>query len=132
MMIAATIFAKYPKNKRLTYIRKYYNAISKFQINIPTPVMAGVRTPMRQYASCVLVDVNDTLPSIFSSDMVYYTAQRAGSIKYSRIRGINSKIRGGEVAHTGVVPFLKKFEATKSCTQNGVRGAKSCSLSYHA
>ena len=126
MMIAATIFAKYPKNKRLTYIRKYYNAISKFQINIPTPVMAGVRTPMRQYASCVLVDVNDTLPSIFSSDMAvgYYTAQRAGiGLNMGRIRGINSKIRGGEVAHTGVVPFLKKFEATvKSCTQNGVRG----------
>ena len=88
--------------------------------------MAGVRTPMRQYASCVLVDVNDTLPSIFSSDMAvgYYTAQRAGiGLNMGRIRGINSKIRGGEVAHTGVVPFLKKFEATvKSCTQNGVRG----------
>ena len=126
MMIAATVFAKYPKHKRLTYIRKYYNAISTFKINIPTPVMAGVRTPMRQYASCVLVDVNDTLPSIFSSDMAvgYYTAQRAGiGLNMGRIRGINSKIRGGEVAHTGVVPFLKKFEATvKSCTQNGVRG----------
>ncbi len=126
MMIAATVFAKYPKNKRLTYIKKYYNAISTFKINIPTPVMAGVRTPMRQYASCVLVDVNDTLPSIFSSDMAvgYYTAQRAGiGLNMGRIRGINSKIRGGEVAHTGVVPFLKKFEATvKSCTQNGVRG----------
>ena len=126
MMIAATVFAKYPKNKRLTYIKKYYNAISTFKINIPTPVMAGVRTPMRQYASCVLVDVNDTLPSIFSSDMAvgFYTAQRAGiGLNMGRIRGINSKIRGGEVAHTGVVPFLKKFEATvKSCTQNGVRG----------
>ena len=126
MMIAATVFAKYPKHKRLSYIRKYYNAISTFKINIPTPVMAGVRTPMRQYASCVLVDVNDTLPSIFSSDMAvgYYTAQRAGiGLNMGRVRGINSKIRGGEVAHTGVVPFLKKFEATvKSCTQNGVRG----------
>jgi len=126
MMIAATIFAKYPKNKRLTYVRKYYNAISTFKINIPTPVMAGVRTPMKQYASCVLVDVNDSLPSIFSSDTAigYYTAQRAGiGINAGRIRGINSRIRGGEVAHTGVVPFLKKFEATvKSCTQNGVRG----------
>ena len=126
MMIAATIFAKYPKNKRLSYIKKYYNAISQFKINIPTPVMAGVRTPMKQYASCVLVDVADSLPSIFSSDTAigYYTAQRAGiGINAGRIRGINSKIRGGEVAHTGVVPFLKKFEATvKSCTQNGVRG----------
>jgi ribonucleoside-diphosphate reductase alpha chain len=126
MMIAATLFAKYPKNTRLIYVKKYYDAISQFKINIPTPVMAGVRTPMRQYASCVLVDVADTLPSIFSSDMVigYYTAQRAGiGINAGRIRAINSKIRSGEIQHTGVIPFLKKFEATvKSCTQNGVRG----------
>jgi len=88
--------------------------------------MAGVRTPIRQYASCVLVDVDDTLPSIFSSDMAIgrYVAQRAGiGINAGRIRGINSRIRGGEVQHTGVIPFLKKFEATvKCCTQNGVRG----------
>jgi ribonucleoside-diphosphate reductase alpha chain len=110
----------------MTYVKKYYDAISKFKINIPTPVMAGVRTPIRQYASCVLVDVDDTLPSIFSSDMAIgnYVAQRAGiGINAGRIRGINSRIRGGEVQHTGVVPFLKKFEATvKCCTQNGVRG----------
>jgi len=126
MMIAATLFSKYPKNTRLIYVKKYYDAISQFKINIPTPVMAGVRTPMRQYASCVLVDVADTLSSIFSSDMAIgkYVAQRAGiGINAGRIRGINSKIRGGEVQHTGVIPFLKKFEATvKCCTQNGVRG----------
>jgi ribonucleoside-diphosphate reductase alpha chain len=126
MMISATLFAKYPKNKRMNYIKKYYDAISTFKINIPTPVMAGVRTPIRQYASCVLVDVDDTLPSIFSSDMAIgsYVAQRAGiGINAGRIRGINSRIRGGEVQHTGVIPFLKKFEATvKCCTQNGVRG----------
>ena len=126
MLISATLFAKYPKNKRMSYVRKYYDAISKFKINIPTPVMAGVRTPIRQYASCVLVDVDDTLPSIFSSDMAIgnYVAQRAGiGINAGRIRGINSRIRGGEVQHTGVVPFLKKFESTvKCCTQNGVRG----------
>ena len=126
MMIAATLFAKYPKNKRMSYVKKYYDAISRFKINIPTPVMAGVRTPIRQYASCVLVDVDDTLPSIFSSDMAIgkYVAQRAGiGINAGRIRGINSRIRGGEVQHTGVIPFLKKFEATvKCCTQNGVRG----------
>src|SRR5210317_1814856 len=126
MMIAATLFAKYPNNKRMSYVKKYYDAISKFKINIPTPVMAGVRTPIRQYASCVLVDVDDTLPSIFSSDMAIgnYVAQRAGiGINAGRIRGINSRIRGGEVQHTGVIPFLKKFEATvKCCTQNGVRG----------
>jgi ribonucleoside-diphosphate reductase alpha chain len=126
MMISATLFANYPKQKRMTYVKKYYDAISQFKINIPTPVMAGVRTPIRQYASCVLVDVDDTLPSIFSSDMAIgrYVAQRAGiGINAGRIRGINSRIRGGEVQHTGVIPFLKKFEATvKCCTQNGVRG----------
>ena len=126
MLISATIFAKYAKDKRMTYVKKYYDAISRFKINIPTPVMAGVRTPVRQYASCVLVDVDDTLPSIFTSDMAIgrYVAQRAGiGINAGRIRGINSRIRGGEVQHTGVVPFLKKFEATvKCCTQNGVRG----------
>ena len=126
MMIAATLFKNYPKETRLSYVKKYYNAISKHLINIPTPVMAGVRTPLRQFASCVLVDSDDTLPSIFSSDMAIgrYVAQRAGiGINAGRIRGINSKIRGGEVQHTGVIPFLKKFEATvKCCTQNGVRG----------
>ena len=126
MLISATVFAKYPKNKRMSYVKKYYDAISTFKINIPTPVMAGVRTPLKQYASCVLVDVDDTLPSIFSSDMAIgrYVAQRAGiGINAGRIRGINSRIRGGEVQHTGVIPFLKKFEATvKCCTQNGVRG----------
>ena len=126
MMIAATLFAKYPKESRMTYVKKYYDAISQFKINIPTPVMAGVRTPLRQYASCVLVDIDDTLPSIFSGDMAIgrYIAQRAGiGINAGRIRGINARIRGGEVQHTGVIPFLKKFEATvKCCTQNGVRG----------
>ena len=126
MMIAATLFAKYPKEKRITYVKKYYDAISKFRINIPTPVMAGVRTPLRQFASCVLVDSDDSLPSIFSSDMAIgrYVAQRAGiGINAGRIRGINSRIRGGEIQHTGVIPFLKKFEATvRCCTQNGVRG----------
>ena len=126
MMIAATLFADYPKETRLQYVKRYYDAISLFKVNIPTPVMAGVRTPLRQFASCVLVDSNDTLDSIFSSDMAIgrYTAQRAGiGINAGRIRGVNSKIRGGEVAHTGVVPFLKKFESTvRCCTQNGVRG----------
>ena len=126
LMISATLFRNYDKEKRLSYVRKYYNAISQHLINIPTPVMAGVRTPLRQFSSCVLVDSDDTLPSIFSSDMAIgrYVSQRAGiGINAGRIRGINSRIRGGEVQHTGVVPFLKKFEATvKCCTQNGVRG----------
>ncbi len=126
MMIAATIFSQYPKETRLSYVKRYYDATSKHKINIPTPIMAGVRTPLRQFASCVLVDVDDTLDSIFSSDMAIgrYVAQRAGiGINAGRIRGINSKIRGGEVQHTGVVPFLKKFESTvRCCTQNGIRG----------
>jgi ribonucleoside-diphosphate reductase alpha chain len=126
IMIAATLFSKYPQERRLEYVQRYYEAISTHKINIPTPVMAGVRTPLRQFASCVLVDVDDTLDSIFSSDMAigYYVAQRAGiGINAGRIRGINSKIRGGEVQHTGVVPFLKKFESTvRCCTQNGIRG----------
>ena len=126
MMIAVTLFATYPTDKRLSFIRRYYDAISTFKINIPTPVMSGVRTPIRQFASCVLVDVDDTLPSIFNSSTAvgYYIAQRAGiGLNLGRIRAINSKIRGGEVAHTGVVPFLKVFESVvRSCTQNGVRG----------
>ena len=126
MMIALTIFAEYPKETRMSYVKRYYDAISKHKINIPTPIMAGVRTPLRQFASCVLVDVDDTLDSIFTSDMAIgrYVAQRAGiGINAGRIRGINSKIRGGEVQHTGVVPFLKKFESTvRCCTQNGIRG----------
>ena len=126
MMIALTLFAEYPLSTRLDYVRRYYDAISKHKINIPTPIMAGVRTPLRQFASCVLVDVDDTLDSIFSSDMAIgrYVAQRAGiGINAGRIRGVNSKIRGGEVAHTGVIPFLKKFESTvRCCTQNGIRG----------
>lgn len=126
MMIALTLFAEYPLSNRLDYVKRYYNAISKHKINIPTPIMAGVRTPLRQFASCVLIDSDDTLNSIFSSDMAIgrYVAQRAGiGINAGRIRGVNSKIRGGEVAHTGVIPFLKKFEATvRCCTQNGIRG----------
>ena len=126
MMIAATLFGEYPAKTRMSYVKKYYDAISTFKINIPTPVMAGVRTPIRQFASCVLIDSDDTLPSIFSSDMAIglYVARRAGiGINAGRIRGINAKIRGGEVQHTGVIPFLKKFESTvRCCTQNGVRG----------
>ena len=126
VMIALTIFAEYPKETRLSYVKRYYDAISRHRINIPTPIMAGVRTPLRQFASCVLVDVDDSLDSIFSSDMAIgrYVSQRAGiGINAGRIRGLNSKIRGGEVQHTGVIPFLKKFESTvRCCTQNGIRG----------
>ena len=126
LLVAATMFSCYPKETRLSYVKRYYDATSKHRINIPTPVMAGVRTPLRQYASCVLIDSDDSLDSIFSSDMAIgrYVAQRAGiGINAGRIRGLNSRIRGGEVSHTGVIPFLKKFESTvRCCTQNGIRG----------
>ena len=126
MLIAMTLFQNYDKERRLSYIQKYYNASSTFKINIPTPIMAGVRTPLKQFASCVLVDSDDTLDSLFSSDMAIgrYVAQRAGiGINAGRVRGLGAKIRGGEVQHTGVIPFLKKFESTvRCCTQNGVRG----------
>ena len=126
MLIAAVLFKNYPTEKRLQYVKRYYDSVSSFKINIPTPIMAGIRTPLRQFASCVLVDSDDTLDSIFSSDMAIgrYVAQRAGiGINAGRIRGLGSKIRGGEVQHTGIIPFLKKFESTvRCCTQNGVRG----------
>ena len=126
LLVAATMFSRYPKATRMSFVKRYYDATSKHRINIPTPVMAGVRTPLRQYASCVLIDSDDSLDSIFSSDMAIgrYVAQRAGiGINAGRIRGLNSRIRGGEVIHTGVIPFLKKFESTvRCCTQNGIRG----------
>ena len=126
MLIAMTLFQNYDKENRLSYIQKYYNASSTFKINIPTPIMAGVRTPLKQFASCVLVDSDDTLDSLFSSDMAIcrYVAQRAViGINAVRVRCLGANIRGGEVQHTGVIPFLKKFESTvRCCTQNGVRG----------
>lgn len=125
MMIAATMFANYSNNIRIGYVKKYYDAISKHKINIPTPIMAGVRTPTRQFASCTLIDVDDTLDSIIASDgaMMKYVAGRAGiGLNVGRIRAINSKIRNGEVISSGVIPFLKKFESSlKSCHQGGIR-----------
>ena len=116
LLIAATIFSKYPKETRLKYVKDYYDAISKHKINIPTPIMAGVRTPLRQYASCVLVDVDDSLDSIFSSDMAIgrYVAQRAGiGINAGRIRGINVKSEA-EKFNTQVLYHSPKIESTVS------------------
>lgn len=131
MLIAATLFSQYPKETRLTYVKKYYNKISLFKLNLATPIIAGVRTPLRQFASCVLIDVADNLDSIYNSNTAIgkYTSQRAGiGINFGRIRAIKSQIRNGEVEHTGVIPFLKMFESTtKSCTQNGARGGSSTS-----
>lgn len=126
MVLSAVGFHKYPKETRLSYVKRFYDAISKHKLSEPTPIVAGVRTPSRQYASCVLVDVDDTLDSIFASASAVgkYTAARAGiGLNFSRIRAIKSQIRYGEVEHTGVVPFLKVFESTvRSTTQNGIRG----------
>lgn len=126
MLIGMVLFQKYEGNERLQYVRKFYNAVSKFKINLPTPVMCGVRTPNRQYSSCTLIDIGDNLDSIIHSDaaITKYTSRRAGiGLNVGRIRAVGSKIRGGEVVSTGVIPYLKKFTAsTRCCTQNGVRG----------
>lgn len=127
MLIAMVTFQK--AKDRMQWIRDAYDAYSLHKLNLPTPQMAGIRTPIKQYASCTLIDVGDSLNSIFSSVTAVgkYTARRAGiGLNIGRIRGINSKIRGGEVVHTGVVPYLKVFEAAaKSTTQNGIRGGSS-------
>ena len=126
MMIAATLFAKYPADTRMSYIKRYYDAISRFKISLPTPVMAGVRTPQRQFSSCVLIETDDSLDSInaTSSAIVKYVSQKAGiGIGAGRVRAIGSKIRSGDATHTGVIPFYKLFQsAVKSCSQGGVRG----------
>lgn len=130
MMIAMTLFSRYKElysaEERLDYVRRYYDAISTFRLNLPTPVLCGARTPLRQYSSCVLVDFDDDMDSIIHSDSIVkkYTSQRAGlGINMGRIRSIGSEIRGGEVIHTGVIPFLKCAETSvRCCTQNGVRG----------
>ncbi len=131
MLIGMFMFMNYDKSLRKKYILRFYEALSTFKISLPTPIMAGVRTPLRQYSSCCLIDVGDSLDSIVHSNAAvgYYTAQRAGiGLNFGRIRGINAKIRSGEVIHTGLVPFLKVFEATtKSFTQNSIRGGGSTS-----
>jgi len=125
MLIAMTFFKDY-KERRISLIKKAYNYFSKHKINLPTPIMAGVRTPMKSYASCSLFTVSDTLKSIFSNNSAvgFATASRYGiGLNLSRLRATNSPIRNGEVIHTGPIPFAKTFESTvKSCHQNGIRG----------
>jgi len=126
MLVAACLFANYPKSTRLDYVRRFYDAISTFKISLPTPIMAGVRTPTRQFSSCVLIECGDSLDSInaTSSAIIKYVSQRAGiGINAGRIRALGSEIRGGEAYHTGCIPFYKHFQtAVKSCSQGGVRG----------
>ncbi len=131
MLIGMFMFMNYEKEKRKQYIIRLYDALSLFKISLPTPIMSGVRTSLRQFSSCCLIDVGDSVQSIMNSNTAvgYYTAQRAGiGLNFGRIRGIDAQIRGGEVVHTGLVPFLKMYEAsTKSFTQNSVRGGGSTS-----
>ena len=125
MMISATLFAKYDKATRLQWVKDYYDEVSLGNISLPTPVMAGVRTPQRQFSSCVLIEVDDSLDSInaTTSAIVKYVSQKAGiGIGAGRIRALGSPIRNGDSYHTGVIPFYKLFQsATKSCSQGGVR-----------
>ena len=125
MLIAMTLFSKYKKD-RLKWVKDYYDGISLFDISLPTPIMAGVRTPQRQFSSCVLVETDDSLDSInaTASAIVKYVSQKAGiGIGGGAIRAINSPIRNGDASHTGVIPFYKLFQsAVKSCSQGGVRG----------
>lgn len=126
MLVGACLFADYPKKRRMDYIRRFYNATSTFKLSLPTPIMAGVRTPTRQFSSCVLISAGDSLDSInaTASSIVKYVSQRAGiGINFGKIRALGSPIREGEAFHTGVIPFLKHFQtAVKSCSQGGVRG----------
>ncbi|MGL5468376.1 MAG: ribonucleotide reductase N-terminal alpha domain-containing protein, partial [Shewanella sp.] len=126
MLVAMCLFSKYPKNTRLNYVKRFYDAVSTFKVSLPTPIMSGVRTPTRQFSSCVLIECDDSLDSInaTTSGIVKYVSQRAGiGINAGRIRGLGSEIRGGEAQHTGCIPFFKMFQAAvKSCSQGGVRG----------
>ena len=126
VLIAACLFASYDKERRLEYIKRFYDAVSLFKLSLPTPIMAGVRTPTRQFSSCVLIEAGDSLDSInaTSAAIVKYVSQRAGiGINGGRIRALGSPIRGGEAFHTGCIPFYKHFQtAVKSCSQGGVRG----------
>ncbi len=125
MLISATLFQSYPKETRLQWVKDYYDAISNFDISLPTPVMAGVRTPQKQFSSCVLIETDDSLDSInaTTSSIVKYVSQKAGiGIGAGRIRALGSPIRSGDAYHTGVIPFYKLFQsATRSCSQGGVR-----------
>ncbi|ELV7526844.1 ribonucleoside-diphosphate reductase subunit alpha [Edwardsiella ictaluri] len=126
ILVAACLFSHYPRETRLDYIKRFYDAVSTFKISLPTPIMSGVRTPTRQFSSCVLIECGDSLDSInaTSSAIVKYVSQRAGiGINAGRLRALGSPIRGGEAFHTGCIPFYKHFQtAVKSCSQGGVRG----------
>jgi len=126
ILIAMILFKDYKSEDRLTWVTEYYDAISQFDISLPTPIMAGVRTPTKQFSSCVLIEADDSLDSMnaAASAVVKYVSKRAGiGLGLGRIRAVGSSIRGGENTHTGVIPFIKYFQAAvKSCSQGGIRG----------
>ncbi|MGP5058713.1 class 1a ribonucleoside-diphosphate reductase subunit alpha [Psychrobacter celer] len=126
MLVGMCLFASYKKDERMDYVKRFYDTVSQFKISLPTPIMAGVRTPSRQFSSCVLIECDDSLDSInaTTSGIVRYVSQRAGiGVNAGRIRGLGSPIRGGEAQHTGCIPFYKLFQtAVKCCSQGGVRG----------
>ncbi|AEG31960.1 class 1a ribonucleoside-diphosphate reductase subunit alpha [Thiomicrospira cyclica] len=126
MLIPMCLFSHYDGTTRLNLIKRFYDAASNFKLSLPTPIMSGVRTPTRQFSSCVLIECGDSLDSInaTSSSIVKYVSQRAGiGVNIGRVRALGSAIRGGEAFHTGLIPFIKHFQtAVKSCSQGGVRG----------
>lgn len=126
MLVGMCLFASYKPSERMDYVKRFYDTVSNFKISLPTPIMAGVRTPSRQFSSCVLIECDDSLDSInaTTSGIVRYVSQRAGiGVNAGRIRGLGSPIRGGEAQHTGCIPFYKLFQtAVKCCSQGGVRG----------
>ncbi len=126
MLVGMCLFANYDRAERMSYVKRFYDATSEFKISLPTPIMSGVRTPSRQFSSCVLIECGDSLDSInaTTSAIVRYVSQRAGiGINAGRIRALGSPIRGGEAQHTGCIPFYKLFQtAVKCCSQGGVRG----------
>jgi ribonucleoside-diphosphate reductase alpha chain len=128
MVAAATVFHKEePNASRMRYIKEYYNAASDGLFTLATPVLAGLGTPTKQFSSCVLIRSDDDLDSIFASGemMAKYASKRAGiGLEIGRLRSLGSPIRGGEIMHTGMVPFLKKwFGDLRSCSQGGIRNA---------
>jgi len=126
MLVGMCLFQEYKGKSRLKIVKRFYDAASNFKISLPTPIMAGVRTPTRQFSSCVLIESDDDLDSISAASgaIVKYVSQRAGiGINAGKIRALGSPIRGGEATHTGCIPFFKHFHtAVKSCSQGGVRG----------
>lgn len=126
MSIGIYMFQNYPKSTRIEYVKKFYDLISTNKISLPTPIISGVRTNRKQFASCCLIDVDDTTNSIIASKSAtaLYTTLASGiGWNFGRIRGVDAEVKGGEVVHTGVVPFLKSFSATtKEWLQNGIRG----------